>query len=303
MKILMATDGSENATAALRTASRFLRGASHEISVLCAAPEMYAAKVAAAAHGRSARIRENYRQLALTEMGEILQRARQVVRAEGFEVEVLPCTGSAADMILRLANGYDMVVVGAHGRTGMKPGLGPVASQVVQHAPGTVLIAREMISEGSFRILLAVDGSRASELALRFLASSCFDIGSSEVALMHVVETPWIGLDRDESDESEGSMDMFSVWLELGRELRLEADEVIEDARRVLVPYGSSVRTIVAVGNPATEILGEAESGEYDLIVLGATGASDLKHSMLGSVSTKVGWNAPCSVAIVKQAS
>lgn len=44
---------------------------------------------------------------------------------------------------------------------------------------------------------------------------------------MHVVETPWIDLDRDRSDESEEAVDAFSVWAELGRELRLEADEVI----------------------------------------------------------------------------
>jgi len=47
--------------------------------------------------------------------------------------------------------------------------------------------------------------------------------------------------------------------------------------------------------------LGQAEQGEYDLIVLGASGANDMKHRMLGSVSAKVTAQAPCSVAVVKQ--
>ncbi|MBI4482602.1 MAG: universal stress protein [Acidobacteria bacterium] len=56
----------------------------------------------------------------------------------------------------------------------------------------------------------------------------------------------------------------------------------------------------MAEGIPASEILREAESGDCDLIVLGATGVTDMKHEMLGSVSTKVAWNAPCSVSVIK---
>ena len=62
----------------------------------------------------------------------------------------------------------------------------------------------------------------------------------------------------------------------------------------------SSPTRVIRDGNPGTEILGEAESGEYDLIVLGSTGMSGLKHQMLGSVSAKVAAQAPCSVAVVK---
>jgi nucleotide-binding universal stress UspA family protein len=33
---------------------------------------------------------------------------------------------------------------------------------------------------------------------------------------------------------------------------------------------------------------------------VGANEAADMKHSVLGSVSSKVAWNAPCSVLIVR---
>jgi nucleotide-binding universal stress UspA family protein len=35
--------------------------------------------------------------------------------------------------------------------------------------------------------------------------------------------------------------------------------------------------------------------------VVGATGASDLKHRMLGSVSFKIAWDSPCSVLIARE--
>lgn len=49
--------------------------------------------------------------------------------------------------------------------------------------------------------------------------------------------------------------------------------------------------------------LGEAETGDYDLVVIGASSAADFKHEILGSVSSKVAWNAPCSVLLVRPAS
>ena len=57
---------------------------------------------------------------------------------------------------------------------------------------------------------------------------------------------------------------------------------------------------MITEGDPALEILSEAERGEYDLIVIGATGEDDLKHDLLGAVSTKVAQAALCSTLVVK---
>jgi len=59
------------------------------------------------------------------------------------------------------------------------------------------------------------------------------------------------------------------------------------------------VVTRVREGIPGDEILSEVESGAYDLVVAGASGSHDLKHKILGSVSGKVAWNAPCSVLLI----
>jgi len=209
----------------------------------------------------------------------------------GLETEI----GSPTSVTVRLAGQYDVTVVGAHDRYEQtKPGLGPVASRIVQHAPSAVLVARELIAERSFRILVGVDGSFASKYALRFLLSY-FDVTSAEVTLIHVVETPWIhlGLDREWFGYPNDEDDRANSEFQFERELRVEAKAVTEYARRRLGNYGISAATVVEEGEPALEILSEAEKGEYDLIVLGATGTADLKHNMLGSVSTRVAQHAP----------
>ena len=119
---------------------------------------------------------------------------------------------------------------------------------------------------------------------------------------MHVVETPWVnlGLDRDWFDQGGETREQRSSETRLEEEMQSEANEIIQDAVDQLTRHGLDVTTVIAEGNPATEILGQAEQDEYDLIVIGASGATDMKHRMLGSVSARVTAQAPCSVAVVK---
>jgi nucleotide-binding universal stress UspA family protein len=126
---------------------------------------------------------------------------------------------------------------------------------------------------------------------------------NAEITLMHVVETPWmnIGLERDWLAESRASKLEHREELQIERELESEGEAVLDSARELLTRQGMSVSTIIEEGNPATEILGQAEAADYDLILLGTTGASDVKHEMLGSVSAKVAGQSPCSVVVVKE--
>jgi nucleotide-binding universal stress UspA family protein len=72
------------------------------------------------------------------------------------------------------------------------------------------------------------------------------------------------------------------------------------DARLRIKDHHTAITTIVREGSPANEILSEADQGDYDVIVVGANEAHDMKHGMLGSVSSKVAWCAPCSVLIAR---
>lgn len=298
MQTLMATDGSPEATAALRNATRLLSRRDNEVHILCVAPKFYEP----GGRKEDKRVRAEYERSIARETRKILERAHQTLLAEGIAGEIRAESGSPAEVIVRLANDYNVTVLGATSQYDTtRPGIGSVASRVVEHAPGIVLVCRENAGGSSLRILLCVDGSRASQAALNSL-TTYFNTESAEITLMHVVETPWVnlGLDQDWFDRGGETREQKGSEIQLEEELQFEANEIIEDAAEQLTRQGLDVTTVIAEGNPATEILGQAEQDEYDLIVLGASGATDMKHTMLGSVSAKVTGQAPCSVAVVK---
>lgn len=303
MKTLIATDGSKEATIALRTASRLLRRSRNEVEVLCVAPELYRpAGQERASRGKGSRFGEEYRRRIGRETKSILDEARNILLGEGVDAKVLSEIGSPADVIVKLAEDHEVTVIGAAGRNHPAgAGLGSVASRVVEHAGSMVLVARELASGDRVRVLLGLDGSLASRHAMSAM-TAYFEIDSAEITLIHVKETPWIhlGLDREWFDSPGDALDLADPEILLEGELQREAEQVLEDAQARLAKYNYSVLTLIEEGNPATEILGEAEGGLYDLIVLGAADAMDTKHNMLGSVSARIAWQAPCSVAVVK---
>jgi len=295
VKVLIATDGSGPATAGLRAALRLLRPVDRSFDVLCVAPRP-------APKDRKGSRREDFERRILRETTQILEQARANLEPEAASVQLLTEIGSPSAAIVGRAGDYDLTVIGSRGRGGTgEGGLGVVASRVVEHAMAPVLVAREVRSEQGLRVLAAVDGSRASVHAVETLAS-LFDLNGAEVCLMHVAETPWVqfGVEEDWVTESEEVQESSDAGV-LEKELVREADAVIDQARQVLRPYRVSIATHIDEGNPANEILSEAERGQYDVLVVGATGARDLKHRMLGSVSAKIAWGAPCSVLIVRE--
>lgn len=301
MKILMATDGSKESDIALLGASRLLKTGDACVHVLSVAPGFPASRSKAG----FPQLRENYHRRILPETRRILERAQRTLCAEGAgEVHLIFENGSPARVIADLAADYDLTVIGAKGREDRSRGggLGPVASAVVNHAPGAIFIGRAIRADRGARILVALDGSAASLEALETL-TSLFELDSAEVTLMHVVESPWLPLGpREEgvpgpeetSDGNEISEEFFFG------ELRSEGEQLIERARDQLLAKHSAVSVVMEQGNPATQLLSQAEIGEYDLVVVGGTGAVDLKHKILGSVSAQIVWNAPCSVLLVK---
>lgn len=288
MKVLMATDGSKNAARALTTACRILSFQDREIDLLCVVPA-----VGPKHQAHQARLCRRAKR--------ILEAARVALSANGISAKPVVQTGSAARVLIAASLDYDVTVVGAESHKNRSPvGMGPVTSRVAEHSNATVLIARELHNDAGIKILVPVDGSEGSLLALDKLAS-LVDLSSADVTLVHVVETPWLHTGPDQEwigyeDEKEEEIDPQAQF---EREFETEGDEILENARARL-PVRTAVTTLIYRGIPVEEILGEAETGDYDLVVMGASGVVDLKHQILGGVSSKVAWNAPCSVLLVR---
>jgi nucleotide-binding universal stress UspA family protein len=277
MRVLLTTDGSKEAKDALRTASRLLAPQDREAEVLYVAP-------GSAPAGLEERLARQTKR--------ILYDAKRILADEGCTATTACRTGSPARVILHESKNYDVTVLGAKGRDEHSVGgLGPVASRLVEHASGCVLIGRTPPQDRQPRILVPVDGSDGSEQALEMLASF-FDLESADVTLLHVLETLW--LPEDEDGVPQEGVDQEAL------ELRREGEALLAKARAKIVAHHSGVTTLIREGVPANEILSAADEGDYDLVVVGATEATDMKHQVLGSVSSKVAWNAPCSVLLVR---
>src|SRR6266542_1719130 len=102
MKVLLATDGSDQATTAFRTAARLLRREDSEFDLLCVAPEFYFPKgQAGKAAKKTARMVEAYDRRIRAEAQQQLTSAQSTLAALGVEAETRVEIGSPARVITR----------------------------------------------------------------------------------------------------------------------------------------------------------------------------------------------------------
>jgi nucleotide-binding universal stress UspA family protein len=116
-----------------------------------------------------------------------------------------------------------------------------------------------------------------------------------------VIEMSWANPSSDSAQDEEIDVSaLVEYQRQLERELHQTGRAVLESGVRRLDEWGIPASCIITQGDPALELCGEAEQGGYDLVIAGATGTSDIKHALLGSVSLKLAWDAPTSVAIIR---
>lgn len=196
---------------------------------------------------------------------------------------------AAADLIK--AHNIDLVVVGSHGRTGLRRFLmGSAAEQIFRHANCPVLTvgpgaAKDGTRDLKFeRIVLATDFGEASLAAVPMALSLAQDY-QARLMLLHVVKQP---LDAAESFEQRKS--------EAERKLRGMAAEESGPGRKV--------DTAVRLGDPHEEILRFAREKKADLIVLGLR-RTDEHLGMATHVSRAtahaVVCTAPCPVLAIRR--
>ncbi len=76
------------------------------------------------------------------------------------------------------------------------------------------------------------------------------------------------------------------------------AHDDVAIAHRFLRERGIDAEMKTSVGDPADEIIKEAEKGSYDLLILGRRDLGPVGRLVLGSVSEKVTQRAPCPVVV-----
>jgi nucleotide-binding universal stress UspA family protein len=189
--------------------------------------------------------------------------------------------GHPAKVLIDAVRDADLLVVGARGHgafIGML--LGSVSQHVIAHAPCPVVVVHEhRITTG--RIVVGVDGSPESELALRWAAQQARLTGRELHAVIAwrvpVTYSVTVGPEHDWAADSQHALDA-AVARALGEQ---DAAGVVHD---VVEDY------------PAGALLRAAE--DADLLVVGCRGRGGFTGMLLGSVSRHVAVHAPCPVVV-----
>jgi nucleotide-binding universal stress UspA family protein len=133
-----------------------------------------------------------------------------------------------------------------------------------------------------------VDGSPESLAACRW-AFALARVVDANVTLVHVAQ-PHV---------MRSSFDSAPQWRDAEDAARKAGEQVIEQAT-VISGGDLSFASEILFGDPARTIRRRARELGVDLIVIGSRGLGTIKRLLLGSVSSAVSHQAPCSVLVVR---
>ncbi len=231
-----------------------------------------------------------------------LERARQGL-AEFPTVHLRVRTGHAAREIVREAaeGGYHLVVVGDR----RSPNLltlaiaGSTAVRVVEHAPCPVIVAKGKM--GPVRRILLCDSGAVGPLAGFPLAPSWKDgTGSRQPSMLTRFTAQLAGfLQGEEEITVLHVMSQMSAGPGVrGTQLRAGVDELIHEHTpegelltqdiQVLGQPRIQARPKVRHGLVVDEVLDEAKSGDYDLVVIGAHRGEGWQRILLDDLAHKI---------------
>lgn len=211
----------------------------------------------------------------------ILVRAKTLI-ADITAIQTRILIGKPAEEIVREvgAGSYDLVIVGERTQHGLaRRLLPPTTERVIAHMPCPVLIARGQVRP--LRRVLVCEGGRNPSLLNRLIARLTPLLKHiDELTLLHVMSQI-------------AAAPGVSGW-----ELRADADELIqkqtpegsllEDDLARLAELNVRLEAKVRHGLVVREILAEAQSGDYDLVVIGAHQGKGWERYLLDNLAHEI---------------
>jgi nucleotide-binding universal stress UspA family protein len=140
----------------------------------------------------------------------------------------------------------------------------------------------------SSKILVPVDGSANARRALEKAVAMAKDSASPVTAIYVMEKPPTVYVESQKV--LDGAMAKY----------KKEADAILDECEAFAASLGVKIEAVTAQGEPAGIIVGYAEKGGFNMIVMGSRGRGKITEAVLGSVSSKVLKDARCPVVIVK---
>ena len=221
--------------------------------------------------------------------------SKEKVTARGVSVNTVIQRGiNPADTILEFLDeqDFDLVIMGTHGRTGLKHVLqGSVAEKVVRLSPVPVLTIHREVQKYDFNdIVVPIDFSAHSLKAVEY-ATDLAQTFNSRLYFLHVIEQ-----EIHPSFYAAGVTSIFEIDHDLKERVVQNMQEFVED----FLDESMTTEYVVREGKAHREIVEFAKEKGMDLIVIATHGLSGLEYLLLGSTTEKVVRWATCPVFTVK---
>jgi nucleotide-binding universal stress UspA family protein len=283
LRVLVATDGSRQAQAAIAAALHFPWPDQTRVRAV-------SARITQAEYRRSILL------AALDRGAEMaVESARRTLarRWPDVETEILDTTPVAGILGEAARFRADVIVVGWRGRGAVRRLLlGSVSRGVVRGSTCAVLVVRQPQRVRS--VVVGVDGSEAAKSALALVGRLVPPPGG-RVTLVSSVEP----LPRP-SGRVPGAA---TIAREVMRQNTVRARAATKDLNRAaadLKRSGWDPRTMLVHGEPLRDLLGAVAASRAQLLVVGARGTSGVRYVLLGSVAEGALNQSPVSVLVVR---
>lgn len=239
------------------------------------------------------------------EAAKALKSATATLKGAGAHTQASYVVGTVADDLASIVanDRADLIVMGSHGDTGLKKLLlGSVASTVAAACTKPLLILRTTTvpKRDSLKVGIALDGSPYGLSAVRFLVSHRDLFGAKpSVSLIHIapdltrITVPgWI--------EREVPTGFKPEQIEAMQQGAFE--NVFRPAHDLLAKAGITATEVRLVGQvPGDAIAAHATRGRLDLLVLGSLGFGASRHTLMGSVATRVASGCRTALLLVRE--
>jgi nucleotide-binding universal stress UspA family protein len=305
MKILVATDGSQDAANALDFTLRFPFPRDSSISVMTVASDipMLPEELDALDEAQRQQLDQANRTL-LADAEELVQQSSARLQANGWSGEALVRNGNTVDEILKTAEetDADLIVLGSHG-TGLARRflLGSVADRVLESAKCSVMIVRqppadanaapvEPGSNAPLKIMLAYDRSDVSREVIDLCAALPLE-PDSEIDVVNVM--PLVTAYRQDIRQH-----INEIWQRKRQVMQRELEKSVAAKQWATPNVKTHLREADSVGD---EILDAAEQAASDLIMFGCKDRGAIKNLLLGSISRRIARYANSTVWAVRK--
>jgi nucleotide-binding universal stress UspA family protein len=288
-RVLVATDGSPNARAAVAVAVSFPwpRGARAH-AVVAGRPEA-GGRTASPLQGTLAR-----------SAVRIAARARRALAERWPDAEVVVADTAPVDAIVDEARRVraGTIVLGWRGHGALRRLLiGSVSRGVIRQARCPVLVVRRR-PRRLRTFVVGVDGSTNARRAVRFAAALTPPRGG-RVTVVRVAEPVGMPASAGRLPGSIRAM-LRSQVAALNAERLARAKRDVDRIAARLAHRGWSVRTSVRSGAPLEELLATLRATGADALVVGARGSGGVSRLLLGSVAEGALNHAPVPVLVVR---